>query len=119
MRRRKHSDGREGMPLRAEVKRGALVLQIGVRTLRFAFENSPGNNPFNVDLNDYERIYQIADPLQFAKDVCHEMNDEDEDGSTPLTRFLDEMMRAAVDQGSLGIADPEVDGGDEETGAAQ
>jgi hypothetical protein len=103
----KPNDGRDGMPLRAEVEDGRLVISIGVETLAFAFEHGEGNNPFDEAANDFKREATIADPLEFAKDVCRAMNDEGEDGSTPLTRFLDSMMNEAVEQGSLGVADPD------------
>lgn len=99
--------GKDGMPLKAEVKANHLCLGIGISTLAWAFEHCEDNNPFNESTGNYEQRYRIGDPLQFAKDVCHEMNDEAEDGSTPLTRFLDSMMDRAVEQGSLGILDPE------------
>jgi hypothetical protein len=99
--------GREGMPLRAEVDGERLVVSIGVDTLAFAFEHGEENNPYNEVTGDFERRYQISWAAQFAKDVCAEMNREGEDGSTPLTRFLDGVMDEAVNQGSLGIHDPD------------
>lgn len=102
-----YDDSREGMPLRAVVQDGKLIISIGIRTLAWAFEHSEGNNPYDDSLGDFKREYRIADPVQFAKDVCHEINDEGEDGSTPLTRFLDSMMDNAIENGSLGILDPE------------
>ena len=102
-------DGREGMPLRALVQDGNLVISIGIRTLAFAFENGEGNNPYDEASGEFKREFQIANPLQFAEDVCHEINDEGEDGSTPLTQFLDSMMDRAIENGSFGILDPEDD----------
>lgn len=99
--------GADEMPLRAEVEDGRLVISIGVETLTWAFHHSEGNNPYNEDSGKYERTYTVERPADFAKDVCHVMNDEGEDGSTPLTRFLDSMMDEAVNQGSMAIADPE------------
>ena len=100
-------DGREGMPLRAIVENDQLSIAIGVLTLAFAFENSEENNPYDEDFCDTKRQLSISDPSRFAKDVCHELNREGEDGSTPFTRFLDSMMGEAVNQGSLGIHDPD------------
>lgn len=97
----------KSMGLSATVVDSHISVSIGVGALAFAFEHSEGNNPFDEASNDYRQRYQIGDPLQFAEDVCRAMNDEAEDGSTPLTRFLDSMMNEAVDQGSLGILDPD------------
>jgi hypothetical protein len=102
-------DGRDGMPLRAAIEDDQLVIRIGINTLTFAFENGEGNNPYNDSSGDFERSFTVADPLQFARDVCYEINHEAENGSTPLTRFLDHMMDDAVNNGSLGILDPDDD----------
>jgi len=99
--------GKDGMPPKAEVKANHLCLGIGISTLAWAFEHGENNNPYNESTHDFKQRYRISDLLQFANDVCHEMNDEGEDGSTPLTRFLDSMMDRAVEQGSLGIHDPD------------
>ena len=104
----RRGDGREGMPLRAAVENNQLSFAVGVRTLAFAFENSEENNPYDEEFCDTKRQFSISEPWRFAKDVCHELNREGEDGSTPLTRFLDSMMGEAVNQGSLGIHDPDV-----------
>lgn len=93
------SDGREGMPLKAEVKDGQLVIAIGIDTLTWAFEHNEDNNPYSEESGDYEQRHSICDKLLFANDVCHEINSEDDDGSSPLTRFLDSMMQLAANQG--------------------
>jgi hypothetical protein len=103
----KAADGRDGMPLRAHVANGQLVISIGIDTLTWAFHHGESNNPFDDESNKFLQQLTIKNPLVFAEDVCLAMNDEAEDGSTPLTRFLDKMMESAVEQGSLGIADPE------------
>lgn len=101
------TDGREGMPLRAVVESDHLVIRISIPTLAVAFEHGESNNPYDESSGEFKRQFQIADQIQFAKDVCRELNREGEDGSTPLTRFLDSMMGKAIDNGSLGILDPE------------
>jgi len=96
-------------PLNAEVDEGKLSIEIGISTLQFAFENGEENNPYDDNLCDTVRTYSICDAQQFAKDVCRAMNDEAEDGSTPLTRFLYSMMQEAINQGTMGINDPDGD----------
>lgn len=96
------------LPLRAEIVGRTLSITIGEETLAFAFENNEDNNPFNIRTNDFELMYRVVDSKVFAEDVIAEINREGEDGTTPLTRFLDDMMMAAVENGSLGI-----DGGEE------
>lgn len=97
-----HQDGKD-RPLRVEVKDDHLCMAIGIDTLAFAFENSDWNNPYDEDFVDSRRTFLVRDEAQFAEDVCHELNREGEDGSTPFTRLLDDMMSEAADQGSLGI----------------
>jgi hypothetical protein len=99
--------GADGMPLRAAVEDGKLIVAIGIETLAFAFEKSEENNPYDEHTGDFKEKLRIGDKLQFSDDVVRAMNDEAEDGSTPLTRFIDSMMQEAVNQGSLGILDPE------------
>jgi len=91
------------LPLKVEVKNGRLCIAIGIDTLAFAFAHSESNNPFNEELGDFERVFAVANKRRFAEDVCRELNREDEDGSTPFTRLLDDVMEIAADQGSLGL----------------
>lgn len=60
------------------------------------------SNPFDEQANDYIRTFAITDPEQFAGDVGYAMEREREDGSTPLSDFLDKMAEAALDDGSMG-----------------
>ena len=91
------------LPLRAEMVGSTLSITIGEGTLAFAFENNEDNHPFNIRTQNFELMYRVVDPKVFAEDVLAEINREGEDGTTPLTRFLDDMMEAAVENGSLGI----------------
>lgn len=45
----------------------------------------------------------ITDPAVFAREVAEAINREDEDGSTLLTRMLDEAVRDAVESGCEGV----------------
>lgn len=92
-----------GRPLEVKMERGALVIRIGAQTLAHAVVYSDWANPFNEEADDYIRSFAITDAPQFAADVLHEMLREREDGSTPLSDFLDRMSQNAVDQGSLGL----------------
>lgn len=97
-----HQDKRE-LPLKVEVKDDHLCFAIGIDTIAFAFENGEDNNPLDVRSGDFSRTFLVGNKQQFAQDVCHELNREGEDGSTPLTRLLDQMMSEAANQGSLGL----------------
>lgn len=79
-------------PLTVKIESRQLVIRIGVATLAFANEYSP---------DEMLSRYRITNPLQFAKDVAAAMRAEEEDGSTPLTDFLDKMMEEAIEDGSI------------------
>lgn len=81
-------------PLRCEIKKGKLIISIGTDTLKHAFECKEPSNGEPV---------KIIDIKQFTKDVCCELNDEDEVGNTMVTRLLDDAMDRAIENGSLGV----------------
>ena len=96
-----------GVPLEAKVEHGQLVIAIGVQTLAHAGAFADWANPFDEAADDYIRTFAIADEGEFAKDVVRAMLAEGEDGSIPLSDFLDRMAQAAIDDGSLGLHEDE------------
>lgn len=96
-----------GQELRATIEDGHLVIAIGVRTLAHAIAFADWANPFDDATDDYIRTFAIEDAPQFAKDVVSSMLAEQEDGSTPLSDFLDKMAQAAIEDGSLGLHEDE------------
>lgn len=90
-------------PLEVKIERGAVVVRIGIQTLAHAVTYSDWANPYDAATGDYIRQFAIVDAKQFASDVLHEMQREREDGSTPLSDFMDQMSQRAVDDGSLGL----------------
>jgi len=96
-----------GQPLKATIADGRLVIAIGVQTLAHASAASDWANPFDETVYDYIRTFAIDDAPQFAQDVVLAMLAEEEDGSTPLTVFLDKMAQAAIEDGSLGLHEDE------------
>ncbi len=96
---KKLSGRRLGMPLRARIVRGVVTIEIGQRTLAWVNDHGPDNWSGEADTP----IYRVDDAEEFAVDVVREMNDESEDGSTPLTRFIDEMCAKAIEEGSAAV----------------
>lgn len=82
-------------PLTYEVKNGVLSISIGINTLAFCVTSEPRDSITSGVV--------ITDPLEFAKDVLHALQDEREDGSTLVTDLLDRANAEAYEQGSLGI----------------
>lgn len=92
-----------GRALGVGLEKDALVIRVGIQTLAHACTYADWANQWSEDADDYIREFAITDVKQFAKDVIHEMLSEREDGSTPLSDFLDKMTEEAVNQGSLGL----------------
>lgn len=90
-------------PLEAKIEKGAVVVRVGIQTLAHAATCSDWANPYEEATGDYIRNFAIVDAPQFAGDVIYEMCREREDGSTPLSDFLDKMSEEAVNQGGLGL----------------
>lgn len=93
---------KENAPLSVTVKNGKLVISIGVNVLAGAVAAGDDFHVYDDATNDYLRSVAISGPEQFAKDVALAMQSEAEDGSSPLTKFLDQMAQDAIDDGSTG-----------------
>lgn len=90
-----------------EVKDEELVVRIGIETLAFAANESDTFKPYDEKAGDWVQKFKVVDPLAYAGDVKRAMLDEGEDGSNPLSRFLDKMDELALDDGADGIEYPE------------
>lgn len=89
-------------PLTIAVEDDELVIRIGVDVLAHCFEIGEDNQPFNEELNDYQRTWKVIDKHEFAKGVAEGLREEEEDGSTPLTKILDAAFIRAVEN-DMGI----------------
>ena len=87
------------LPLEAKLVEGALDIGVGESILRFAAEHHP--DLWNGATDTF--LVKVTDPVVFAKEVLRQINREEEDGSTPLSRMLDAAILAAVDDGCEGI----------------
>lgn len=86
-----------GLPLTIKVEGDQLVIRIGVDTLAWCFEISDDNQPYDEKANDYRRAWKVTDKHKFAKGVGVGLQVEEEDGSTPLTKILDEACTHAIE----------------------
>lgn len=77
-------------PLKVEIIDGLLSITIGVDTLAFAINN---------DGKTYEG-FNVTNAVKFAEDVLHELEREEEDGTTVVHEMLDEAAFAAACNGS-------------------
>lgn len=92
-------------PLTVNVTDNKLVIEIGIHTL--AYSSVEAFQSYNDKRGRYETT-PVIDAYEFAKDIAGEMKEEEEDGSTPLTRFLDQMMGKAKDNGSMALGEKDV-----------
>lgn len=96
--------------LTCEVVDDELIIRVGIDTLAWAAHSERRESPFwrfDEDLNEFTQDWKIVDNLGWAQEICHELNREEEDGSSPLTNVLDKMFETALDQGSLSVLESE------------
>lgn len=91
------SEHKKDAPLKVGVEGDELVIRIGIGTLAYCFETGEENQPFDEKANDFRRSFKVTDPHKFAKGVGVALQDEEEDGSTPLTKIMDEAFIRAVE----------------------
>lgn len=84
----------ESLPLRCYIDHGVIHISIGQDILAFATVHHP-------DFEDEQ--FKIADAQILALDVVREINEEGEDGSTLLTRMLDQAILNAISDGTEGV----------------
>jgi hypothetical protein len=93
-------------PLSCKVEGDELVIRIGIDTLAFASENNDDWHEWDSRTHQFIPLWKVVANKGWAEDVAHEMLREEEDGSSPLTNFLDKMSGKALDQGSLSVWSP-------------
>lgn len=92
------------------IKNRALTIQVSRKILAFAANNHP-------DLWDGDRqTFKVTNIAEFAKEVASALNDEGEDGSTPVTRMLDAAILHAIEQGSEHVEEVTAPSGGSEHG---
>lgn len=89
-------------PLITEIKDDEIVIRVGIDTIKWALEHHEDSQPYNEETDQYEQKWIVTDPAEFAKDVRRAMENEEEDGTTPLIEFLDQMCILALEDGSIG-----------------
>lgn len=91
--------------LRAFVKDDTLTIEIGVKTLAFAAEHGPLADVVDPECTD-DKV-KVTDPQRFAETIAGTlMSEQGEDGSTFLTKMLDEAIGESVEWGNEYITLP-------------
>jgi hypothetical protein len=86
-------------PLEVEIRGGELVISIGLETLALAVQAGP-KWPWEQ--------FRVKDVEQFGQDLLRELENEEEDGTTLVHRMLDSAGFRAMEQGSEGVEEGEV-----------
>lgn len=76
----------------AKIEGDEIVIRIKIDALPVAMAGSP----LGLD-------WHVTDAAEFAKEFVHELNNEQEDGTTPLHVVFDKAMSSAIDNGCDGI----------------
>lgn len=92
-------------PLTVQIKDGELIMRVGIDTLAHAAEYGEMFNEFKPYPACYPPYVKVKKKSLLAKDVKTELLRNDEDGSTPLSRLLDQMLVEAREDGSLAFED--------------
>lgn len=90
-------------PLSINIIDGELVIRVGINVLASAIASGNDFHNFDEDKDEYIRSFAISNADRFASDVVIELGREEEDGSSPLSKLLDSVGQAAIDEGSVGI----------------
>ena len=85
--------------LNCKLKNGVLTIEVGIQTIKFAAENH--ESFWQPETDKFALV--VSDAARFAKDVRCALLDEEEDGSTPMSRMLDAAIKSAVEYGSEGL----------------
>ncbi len=83
------------MPLECVVEKDKINIGVGLKILEFATKNLEYFDEHEIIVNDIE---------MFAKEVSDALNEEGEDGSTPISRMFDKAIITAFENGALGVS---------------
>ena len=93
-------------PLQVVVEPTELVIRIGFDTLKMAAEYCP--LLFDGESKNCDPPYcEVTDANELAKDVARMIEDEQEDGSSPVRDLIDRAILAAMDDGSVAFKEDE------------
>lgn len=89
----------DDVPLKCAVVNGSIQFVIGQKVLAHATNICPGL----YDAMKDRGLYHVTDPAAFAVEVAKVLNEESEDGSTRLTKMMDEAVEHAINWGAEGV----------------
>lgn len=94
--------------LNVEVTGGRLVISVGLDTLKTALEARPHGQISYYDEEFDEHFFDVITDIDtFVAGILQVLHDEQEDGSTPVHRMLDEAAEHAIESGASGYVTKE------------
>lgn len=85
----------------AVIEKGSLVIRVSLEALPMALEGAWA-------MGKFDTRYKITDASEFAKELMHALNREDEQGTTPVHELFDAAIVYIIEQGGFGIDEHEV-----------
>jgi hypothetical protein len=92
-------------PLTVEVVDGELIMRCGIDVVAFAANEHPQNHQWDEQSGTFKSLWRVTDVAMFAIEVKSALLDEEEDGSTAISRLLDQVCLAAIEDGAAGVED--------------
>lgn len=77
----------------AIIEDGAIVIRVQISALQSIMDGG-------FACEAYDKRYRVTDPEGFAKEIARELNNEDEEGSTPVHKLFDDAINEALNQGA-------------------
>jgi hypothetical protein len=84
-------------------KDGVLSISIGINTLAWALEHEEQNQVWSDSQKKFVGTHTVTNKRAFALDVLRELLDEQEDGTTRVHVFLEDVMESALNNGAQGV----------------
>lgn len=77
----------------AIIEGGEIVIRVPIANLQTIMDGGYA-------CNAYSERYKVTDPEGFAKEIVRELNNEDEEGTTPIHKLFDAAINEALNQGA-------------------
>jgi len=78
---------------KAVIEDGHIVIRVPIANLQTIMDGGYA-------CNAYPERYKVTDPEGFAQEIERELNDEDEEGTTPIHKLFDKAINDALNHGA-------------------
>lgn len=84
---------------------GHLVIVVSKEYLKHLVETDDNRTEYNEDCDSWDGV-KVVDDYEWLQDVANSLNREEDDGSTPVCRMLDDAFTDAIENGSAAVILP-------------